>query len=170
MGKRIPWVENPCTGFQASDPKAMDSKLPPYPMVSKLNMWQRCLGSKVRQSSWWEEGGEVTWSPGLPHITFDYSSLCWILSLCSRLSQSYQRKNLSSPCINSTLLKNNVHSFGDKEKPASGKEEKKNGFNSFKRMLSHPLTFELPNEATESNLIKPMRLESVKGYRYLNEL
>lgn len=86
------------------------------------------------------------------------------------LSQSYERKNLSSPCINSTLLKNNVHSFGDKQKPTSGKEEKKNGFKSFKRMLSHPLTFKPPNEATESNLIKPMRLESVKGYRYLNEL
>lgn len=114
-------------------------------------------------------------SPGLPHFSFDYSSLCETLSLAasklsdlrSRLFQSYERKNLSVPCINSTIPKHNICHFGDKGKLACRKEEEKDGPKTFKRTFNHLLTFMPPNEATESHLIKPMRQEVVRGY--LNE-
>lgn len=88
----------------------------------------------------------MNWSPGLPHFPFDYSSLCGTLrlislklaDLCSRLFQSSERKNLSIPCINSTIPKHNACHFGDKEKLASGKEEEKDGPKSFKRTFNHP--------------------------------
>lgn len=113
----------------------------------------------------------MNWSPGLPHFPFDYSSLCGTLSLasskvsdlCSRLFQSYKRKNLFVPCINSTIPEHNACHFGDKEKLVCGKEEEKDGPKIFKRTFNHPITFKPPNEATESNLIKPMRQEVVEG-------
>lgn len=62
----------------------------------------------------------------------EYNSLCWTLSLANlktvfpvQQCQSYERQNLSSPYINSTLPENKACIFGDTVKPISGK--KKNG-------------------------------------------
>lgn len=63
-----------------------------------------------------------------------------------------------------------MHAALETKKPANGKEEEKSGPKSFKRPVSHPLTFKPPNEATEGNLIKPMRRDGVEEERYLNEL
>lgn len=49
------------------------------------------------------------------------------------------------------------------KKPANGKKEDQNGPQTVKRMFSYPLTSKPLNEATERNLIKPMRQEGVEG-------
>jgi hypothetical protein len=73
------------------------------------------------------------------------------------LYQSYERETLSSLYMNSILPKNNAHSFRDKAKPVSGKEQEKNDPTHFQRTLSCPLIFQSPRKGKERNPVKPMR-------------
>ena len=152
------------THFRASEPKASE-----FPCCSEHTGCTREMAAFKRKS--WVAGrrGGGPWSAGLSGFPFT-AVLCvelyiWpsskLSALRSKSPQIYEEKNLSSPCTNSTLPKNNACNFGDKGKPASREEGEKNGLESFQRMAIPP------SEDTES-LIKPMRWEGVKGNISMN--
>lgn len=120
------------TDCRARDTKAADFKLS-LPIQGKgTGHMIELLGFKSKSHP---SGGRrvVNLTPGLPCFPLDDSSLCWILSLssskfpalCRRLSQSYERKNLSSSCFNSTLTKKQCTQLWRQRNQPMGRKRKK---------------------------------------------